>query len=381
MDTLRTFMTGLVIYFHIAIVYGGEGEWPYVEATKKDPVLTLFIALCQSFFMAAFFIISGYFSSVSLKRILAKARKAGQGRADAGWSFFKRRLLRLGVPSILYTLIGHTLALAWARGETPNLHFFKSYLAEQRASPGVRGPLWYCATTLAFDALYALHAALGLPDLPIGRYTPPLLLLSEPLFSFVWRQVFPLGSAFVPLGMSPAYLPQYLLAYFVGVFLSERPHLMFPPSDTPAADRKWTSPVPALGLFAAWSAFALSHAPTRALLSDASPLYARWSWGAAALVYAIWNELGFAALTHATMRGAQLWSDALRGGAAQGTLARLAFGAYLVHGPICTLVPANMRGLELAPVPKTLVVGTICTALSFLGAAGLLRIPGASKIV
>ncbi|EJD34965.1 hypothetical protein AURDEDRAFT_130877 [Auricularia subglabra TFB-10046 SS5] len=77
--------------------------------------------------------------------------------------------------------------------------------------------------------------------------------------------------------------------------------------------------------------------------------------------------------------------DAARGTRArdavvQGTLAHLAFGVYLVHGPTSTLVPAKMRGLELAPVPKTLVVGTICKSLSFLGAAGLLRIPGDNKI-
>lgn len=45
LDTLRNFMTCLVIYFHLAIVYGGEGEWPYIEATTKSPVLTLFIGM------------------------------------------------------------------------------------------------------------------------------------------------------------------------------------------------------------------------------------------------------------------------------------------------------------------------------------------------
>lgn len=328
--------------------------------------------------MAAFFVISGFFSAASLKRILARANRTGESRAQAAWTYFTRRLIRLGVPSVLYTMIGHALAIAFARGERFDWTFYKSYLAEQSARPGVRGPLWYCATTLVFDLVYALHTALDLPALPVGRYTPPMLLLAEPLFSFVWRQAFPLGSAVVALGMSPAFLPQYTLAYFTGVFLSARPHLLFPPRAS-----AWTSPLPALALFGAYTAFALAHAPTRALLADASPLYDRWTWRPAALVYSVWNELGFAALTHLCVRGAQLWSDAFDSGGAdgQGALARLAFGAYIVHGPLCTLIPAKLRWLALPPVAKTAVVGTLCTVASYFGSAVLLQIPGAGKVL
>ncbi|KZV97338.1 hypothetical protein EXIGLDRAFT_703666 [Exidia glandulosa HHB12029] len=378
LDTLRNFMTCLVIYFHIAIVYGGEGEWPYVEAKKTDAILTLFIALCQSFFMAAFFVISGYFSAASLKRVLSRAQRTGQNRACAAWDYFKKRLLRLGLPSVVYTLVFHAMALAFARGERFDWTFYKSYLAEQRAWPGIRGPLWYCATTLVFDAVYALHAALNLPALPVGRFTPPILLFAEPIFSYVWRQAFPLGSAVVALGMSPAYLPQYTLAYFTGVFLSERPQLLFPPHPS-----KWTSPLPGLALFATYSAFAFRHAPTLALLSDASPLFKRWQWDSAALVYSIWNELGFAALTHLCVRGAQMWSEMFDdpNNSGQGRLARLAFGAYIVHGPLCTLIPYQLRWLALPPIPKTVFVGTLCTVASYIGSALLMQIPGASKVL
>ncbi|KZV97342.1 hypothetical protein EXIGLDRAFT_747120 [Exidia glandulosa HHB12029] len=378
LDTLRTFLTGLVIFHHTAIIYGGEGGWYYVETTRKNALLSAFTGTNQSFFMGAFFVVSGYLSAQSLKRSLSRANRLGEHtRSRACWTFFKGKLLRLGLPTLVYTLFGHALTLAAARGQPFTLDFYKAYLTDWLANPGVRGPPWYCALALIFDGLFAAHSSLELPSLPVYRYTPPLMLALLPVVSFFWRRVSPLGWNFTPLGLHSAFLPQYIIAYATGIFLSGHSHLVFPDkaSQTPRT-KWWTSPLPAVGLYAAFTAFLLTYGPTRAVLRDPTPLF---GLNYVAFLYCVWNEIGFVALTHSVMRIAHLWTDPTpRGGR---VLPRLAYGAFLVHSTVCTFIPSAMREIQLPPVTKTVVVGSLCTALSFCLSALLVRIPGVRNVI
>lgn len=330
--------------------------------------------------MGAFFVISGYLSAASLKRALSKANRLGErSRANACWTFFKNKLLRLGLPTAVYSLLGHAMTLAFARDQPFTWAFYKSYLADWIAKPGVRGPAWYCALALIFDGLFAAHTTLELPSLPVARFTPPLILAATPIFSFLWRRVCPLGWNFTPLGLHAAYLPQYIVAYFTGIFLSSNSHLVFPPPGAPPPSSRtkwWTSPLPALGLHVAYTGFLLTSALTRGVARDPSPLY---GWNKIAFLFCVWNELGFAALTHCVLRLAYLWTDPAP--RRPRVLPRLAYGAFLVHSTICTAIPVRLRDLQLSPVSKTLVVGSLCTALSFLASALLVRLPGVRQVI
>ena len=87
-DHLRVLLAGLVILHHTAITYGGSGSWFYTEGPVDElsfGVLTLFTATNQTFFMGAFFLLTGYFAARSLDR-------AGTCR------FLWKRLIRLGLP-------------------------------------------------------------------------------------------------------------------------------------------------------------------------------------------------------------------------------------------------------------------------------------------
>lgn len=137
-------------------------------------------------------------------------------------------------------------------------------------------------------------------------FTPPLLLAATPICTFLWRRICPLGWYFTPLGLQPAYLPQYILAYFTGIFLSSNPHLVFPPPDAPPQSSRtkwWTSPLPALGAYAAYTSVLLASPVMRGVVRDPSPLYGS---NKVAFLFCIWNELGFAALTHTILRLAHL---------------------------------------------------------------------------
>ena len=95
LDNLRVYLTILVILHHTAIAYGAAGDWAIVDPAVDDisPIfLTFFTAVNQSYFMSAFFLLAGYFAPRSFDR-------KGAG------SFIKDRLIRLGVPLLLFTII------------------------------------------------------------------------------------------------------------------------------------------------------------------------------------------------------------------------------------------------------------------------------------
>lgn len=104
-DRLRVVLTALVILHHTAITYGGSGGWFYREVldggTPTSLLLTVFCAVSQSFFMGMFFLLVGYFTPASL------ARKGAR-------QFLRERLLRPGVPLLVFGFVLGPLAVALA---------------------------------------------------------------------------------------------------------------------------------------------------------------------------------------------------------------------------------------------------------------------------
>ena len=95
MDNLRVFLTILVILLHLAITYGADFSWFYAERPSTELagiLLTLFVGICQFFFMGLFFLISGYFTPGSIDR-------------KGTWQYIKDRLVRLGIPLVLFSLL------------------------------------------------------------------------------------------------------------------------------------------------------------------------------------------------------------------------------------------------------------------------------------
>ena len=95
-DHLRAALVILVVLHHVAIVYGAGAPFYYVEPPFTDPlaylVLLAFALFNQAWFMGALFLIAGYFTPGSFER-------KGSG------SFLKSRLVRLGIPLILWIFV------------------------------------------------------------------------------------------------------------------------------------------------------------------------------------------------------------------------------------------------------------------------------------
>ncbi len=94
-DNIRVFLTILVIVHHTMIIYAGTGSWLYTEG-RQDLITTMiggwFCGVNQAYFMSLFLLISAYFVPGSYDR-----KGAGP--------FVKDRLIRLGIPLIIYSWI------------------------------------------------------------------------------------------------------------------------------------------------------------------------------------------------------------------------------------------------------------------------------------
>ena len=337
------------------------------------------LGLNQSWFMGAFFLCSGYVTAQSLDRSLSNANTAGRTRRSAIRSFLRGRALRLVVPAVAYTVFAEPLTRALAAGKPLTWEFFKTYLLSIR---GIQGPAWFMATAFVFDSVQSAYTALDRPLVHISRYTPPLVLAALPIFKFFWARLFPLGSHIPLLHLHGAYAPQYALAYATGVWLSSNPQLIS--SNLLNARSKWrASPSPALSLWLAYTLLLLALPLTRAVMYDPSPLFE--GGNIQSLMYGIWNDLGFAALTHGALRVAELFTDDRRFPQGENRKPRvfpkLAYGAFLVHPVILTGLAVKLRGVELGPIVKTLVVGTLSTVASFVVSAGLNRVPYIRNVV
>jgi fucose 4-O-acetylase-like acetyltransferase len=218
-DNLRTALMALVVIHHSAIGYSNVPRWYYTEP-PTDPsgtLLDVMILLNQAFFMGAFFLISGLFVPGSYDR---------KGTTH----FIKKRLLRLGIPLLLWLLAVRPLATVGgytAAQQGTELPYWQYYL--HSLTPG---PMWFVEVLLVFSALYVLWRRLTVKGPAASASTPPTnrapgavaivgFTIALALVTYLWRIVVPMGVSILGLP-SPAYLPQYAALFTVGLIAARR---------------------------------------------------------------------------------------------------------------------------------------------------------------
>ena len=149
-DNIRVFLTILVILHHLMIIYAGSGGWLYYEGRQDEITAALgawFCAINQSYFMGLFLLISAYFVPGSYDR---------KGAAK----FLKDRLIRLGIPLVLYSWVIRPLFvyLALVRPVAPSSSLWNWYRFSYFRDYGIigGGPLWFIETLLIFSLAYVL---------------------------------------------------------------------------------------------------------------------------------------------------------------------------------------------------------------------------------
>ena len=152
MDYLRAALVCLVILHHTAITYGGSGSFYYNEPATDSAaagLLSLFTNFNQAWFLGAFFLLSAYFTPGSFDRKGAK-------------SFLKDRLVRLGIPLLVFLFVINplTIYLAFyhmtpaelvANVITPPMGLNWTFISQAVGT----GPLWFVEMLLTFEIGYA----------------------------------------------------------------------------------------------------------------------------------------------------------------------------------------------------------------------------------
>lgn len=208
-DRLRIFLTVLVIFHHAAIAFGASGGWYYTVQDKvtglEENLMSLCMTVNQSYFMSLFFLISAFFMPTSYDR---KGFK----------KFISDRLLRLGIPLLVYTFVINPLlvyCIYYDKATTSVLNCF------QDACFGV-GPMWFVLTLLIFEISYALYRKFCSQRLStyFSDKFPPFIkilifIIFTGLVAFAFRLFCPVGTNIY--GLQIGYFSLYIFMYLVGI--------------------------------------------------------------------------------------------------------------------------------------------------------------------
>ena len=375
-DHLRAALVILVVLHHVALVYGASVEgFYYLEPPFTDPlaflVLLVFALVNQSWFMGAFFLLAGYFSTGSLDR-------KGPG------SFLKGRLLNLGIPIILFEFLLNPISRIGWWLMPPTLTGITDPPTWQ-AYPNLigLGPLWFAAMLLIFSFGYGAWRILTrnrtsssssskseslLPSYPsIGVF-----ILALAVTSFLVRMIIPLGKSVLEFP-TLAYLPQYLSFFVLGTVAYRRNWFRALPSSMGVAGFA-TAVVAGIFLFPlAFSGHLLSLELTPALENA----WGNGQWQSA--VYALWDSIFAVGICLGLI---PLFRRFFNGQGRFGRfLSQQGYTAYIIHIPIIVLLAFALRGIELAPLLKFGLASLIGVPTSFAVAHIVRKIPLASRIL
>ncbi len=354
LDNLKVVLVVGVIVGHALVAYGAVGSWAYSEPSDNEvfnTVANLTMSIGVLFAMGLFFLIAGMLTPQSLSR-------KGVRR------FARDRLVRLGIPFVVYLLVVFPL-VEWAGSGAPGSVWDGLFRGAGKRDPG---PLWFVFVLLIFSFGYtgvrsrwpaSLDRRVSLGSFLIG------LGALIAICTFAVRLQFPLDS-FQEFSLHLWQWPQCLGLFVLG---------------TTAAELGWLDPVPdtvrrrcgwaaAVGASIIVTAFAIDHA-------SVEPYAGGWTWQAAVTAaceglisvgFAVWVLDRFQR-RHAGTRALGRF------------FGRAAYGAYILQAPVLVGLALSMQRLALAPEIKFLVVAPLGVALAF-GAAWLLsRAPGAGKVI
>ncbi len=368
-DHLRTLMIVLVVNLHACVSYSHVGDWYFMSA--QEPTLAAKVpfivwqAHLQSFFMGLLFFISGYFAHGSLARHGTRA-------------FVRERLVRLGLPALLYMLLIHPFILIvlnpWDHDFGPPLAFYLNYLVTGRFL-GASGPLWFAVALLIFClALAGWRAMRPLPAADVAGSAAPsgtfllLFALALGLGSFAVRLVQPIGTSV--LNMQLCFFVQYVTFFLAGLH---------------AARHGWLLPLAqsSRARVAGW--LALAGGPVLLLVimvvgsKTASPeaFFGGWRWQA--FGYAMWEQLAGVGLSLGLLA---LFSH--RFNFEQPRLRWLAdrsFAVYCLHAPVIIALAMLFRALPQNMYVLVALLTVTGLTFSFILADIARRLPGLRRIL
>ena len=380
-DNLRTLLIIMVVLWHMAVTYGAPGFWPYRESQPDELtalVFTLFSAINGPYVLGFFFMIAGYFSPGAYDR-------RGPGE------FFKARIIRLGIPLLIYVffidpLIFYAiwvseLGLTGAHG--PFWRYWRGHVGNYgQHGPGV-GPMWFVELMLIFIVAYGLgrlvagsvtgssrnaeqSRSIGVP----GNRAIGIFAFSLGVIIFVMRIWLPINSYFGPLGLPLAYVPQYIALYFVGVIAYRGDWFQRVSVGT---GKLWLGVV----LFLVLVLFPILFALSGALEGNTDAVAGGLTWQS--FSFSVWEE--FICMGMIIFLLVWFREKFNRQGVLAKAMSDSAFAVYFVHALVLVFLALALKDFVLYPVLKWALVSPVAIILCFLIAQSLRGLPLLRKVL
>ncbi len=351
-DPLRVTLIAGVIVVHTATGYVADfAGWYYDD--ELDPSgpwsigFTLPALLGGLFGLGPLFVVAGFFSVGSLSR-------RGPG------AFVRRRMLRLGVPLLLYVLLVNPVAdlvgNVWQEDDS-----FWDYLASTELSV-----MWFVAALLACSLGYAALRIVVPASRPAAG--PPgarPLALASGLIALVGLAVWQVSSITDAhlLNLKLGEWPQAIVLFALGVHAGEAGWWLRLP-DRQVRRLGWTAAAGLLGVAVLMFVEGARDRVDEALsgVGVASVLFAVL-YGAVSVSWSLW----------CVSWAARHWS---RPGRLVRAAGRASYATYFIHPLALTLVMLAWAPVPLGPALKFVVVATVAVPVCFLVGHGMTRAPG-----
>lgn len=377
-DHLRAVLLIFVVLHHVAMVYGASTPYYYVEPPFTDPngfkALLIFALTNQAWHMGAFFLLAGYFTPRSFDR-------------KGGTMFLKDRLIRLGIPLIVYLFVLNPiaeLAVYLMPAELTGITDAPAW-ANYPQMIGL-GPLWFVAMLLIFSFIYVGWRALT-GNRPYSENGTSLRITYLAIIAFIavlavvtylFRMIVPLGKSvelFIDALIFPsiAYLPQYVSFFVMGIIAYRNDWLRLLPGAM-GITGFLIAGLATLVLFPlAFSGQPFSLEITPAL--DNAMGNGHWQ----SAVYALWDS---AYAVGMFLGSIVLFRQFLNARGWLGTfLSQQSYAVYVIHIPIVIYLAYLLRNIELDAVPKTILASIIIVPVCFVVAYFVRNLPYVSRVL
>jgi hypothetical protein len=349
-DNLKSLLVAWIIACHALLGYASIGGWPYDEVTEvtlppiQEFLLSVVLGPTALFVVGTFFFLGGLFAPVEIAR---------HGVSD----FLKRRMLRLGVPWVLFTVLVWPLFMWFAyRAAGQPMSYWQAF--RSRTPFLDSGPLWFVQVLLYLSLGYALWTWLGWGErLKTTSFGGAHLITGAAAIvaaSFMVRLIFPARSQQV-LDPHLWWLPQCVGMFCLGA-LASRHH--------------WAKQVPR-GL-ARRCGIAVTSTVVVALLVAVGAGVLNFSQDVVRFLGG-WHleALAFDVVEAVLVVAGSVWLLGLAQrlltsrAAVLAASARAAYAAFILQAPVLLTLAIAARQFSLPPLAKGVMVGTLAVAVSF----------------
>ncbi len=360
----------MVLVVHLDDTYGAIGSW-YYHDPGNNLLTGILLSIPNAIGMGFFFLLAGYFTPGPYDR-------------KGPRSFLRDRLVRLGIPVLIYGLLLDPLVVYIVSGLHGNYwSFYANYLPQVR---GVTGPAWFIALLLLFSLAYAgwrglsehrmMSATTRNGKLPSYRAIA-VFIVALGLVTFVERIWWPAGSMFQPLNVPAGYLPQYISLYILGLIAYCRNWFF---ELTPKMGRDWSlmaliATLIILGGLVFPSA--MQEAGASGTRQAGYAVAGGFNW--LAFSFALWESFVVVGVCIGLLVPFRMrWNH-------QGRLARSlaasVYIVYLIHAPVLVGFAYAFHVVALYPLLKWGIAVLITIPLCFLISSLIRKIPLANRIL